>query len=189
MIAPVLKHKFTGVEYRKMAESGILTPSDRVELIRGEIIEMPPIGTRHAAMTRRMNRLLTERLGDRVLLDVQNPIDLDEFSQPQPDLALLRPREDFYVLAHPQPTDIFLLVEVSNTTIRYDREITIPLYAERGIIEVWLIDIEGEGIEVYRQPTGKGYRSTVQLSRGDRFSMQAFPDIEFAVDEILGSEN
>lgn len=186
MSVQLLRRKFTVQQYQKMGESGIFTENDRLELIRGEIVEMSPIGIQHATCVRRLDTILLTTLGDRVLVDTQNPIQLDETSQPQPDVALLKPRADFYASGHPQPEDIFLLVEVADTTVKYDREVKIPLYAEQGIIEVWLVDINGESVEVYREPTLDGYQSIRKFGQGETLSILAFPEEAIAVNEILG---
>lgn len=186
MSVSLLRRKFTIAQYYKMAESGILTEGDRVELIRGEIIEMSPIGTKHAACVRRLIALMSEKLDDRVLLDIQNPIVLDDFSEPQPDIILVQPREDFYESAHPQASDVFLIVEVADTTIKYDREIKIPLYAENNVIEVWLVDINQQCIEVYRDPLSSGYQTVQKFGRGQTLAIQALSDVNLSVDEILG---
>ncbi len=182
----LLKRKFTVQQYHRMMESGILCEDERVELIRGEIVEMAPIGERHAAYIRRLNPLFAEKLSQRVLVDIQNPVKLNDASEPQPDVALLRPRPDFYESRHPQAEDIFLIVEVADTTTQSDREIKIPLYAEGGIPEVWLVNIREQCLEVYRTPSAEGYQVVKKLQRGQKISLQAFPDVEIAVDEILG---
>jgi Uma2 family endonuclease len=169
-----------------MAESGILTENDRVELIRGEIIEMSPIGRRHAACVNRLVRLFTQCLGERMILSPQNPVELDDTSEPQSDIALLQPRPDFYESGHPQPEDVLLIVEVADTTAKADREVKIPLYAEDNITEVWLVDINKQCIEVYRQPALTSYQTIQKFQRGQTLSIQAFPDIAIAVDEVLG---
>jgi Uma2 family endonuclease len=186
MTAELLRRLFTVDHYHRMIEAGILAEGDRVELIRGEIIEMAAIGAKHAACVNRLNRLFSKLFGDDVLVGIQNPIELDQYSEPQPDIALLRPREDFYAARHPQPEDVFLLIEVSDSTIRYDRTIKVPLYAEDGIAEVWLIDVNGDAVEVYRQPMAKGYQSVQMIERGQSVSLLAFPEVAIAVDEILG---
>ena len=186
MATDVLKRLFTVYDYHRMIEAGILTEGDRVELIRGEIVEMASIGTKHAASVRRLTRLFYNKLGDRVLVSPQNPVEVDEYSEPEPDIALLRPCEDFYAAAHPTPDDVFLLIEVSDSTIRYDRTVKIPLYAEDGIAEVWIVDVNAELVEVYRQPSATGYRSLQTLTRGQSIQLLAFPDVSIAIDEILG---
>lgn len=186
MLVQLLRRKFTVDQYHKMAESGILTEDDRVELIRGDIVEMSPIGTRHAACVRRLNKLFSRKLGDRVIIGIQDPVELDDTSEPQPDVALLQPRADFYEARHPEAKDIFLLIEVADTTAKSDREVKITLYAEDKIAEVWLVDINNQYVEVYREPTPDGYQNVQQFGRGQALSIQAFPDVNITVNEVLG---
>jgi Uma2 family endonuclease len=186
MSVQLLTRKFSTSQYHQMMETGILTESDRVELIRGEIVEMAAIGRRHASQVRRLNTFFSEQLGGRAIVDVQNPIELSDRSEPQPDIALLHPRDDFYESRHPQPSDVFLLIEVADTTIETDREIKIPLYAEANIPEVWIVNLNEQCIEVYRHPTGGEY-GTVQTFRcGESLSILAFPELAIAVDDLLG---
>ena len=186
MSVQLLRRKFTVEQYHKMAESGILTENDRVELIQGEVIEMSPVGRRHASCVARLTRLFTLRLGETAIVWPQNPIELDDTSEPQPDLTLLQPRPDFYESGHPQPENIFLIVEVADTTAKFDRGVKIPLYAKDNIAEVWLVDINQQCIEVYRQPSPTGYKNVQTFQRGQTLSIQAFPDIEITVDQVLG---
>ncbi len=186
MSVQLLRRKFTVEQYHKMAESGILTEDDRVELLRGEIIEMSPVGRRRAACVNRLVRLFTQRLGEHAIVSPQNPVELDDSSEPQPDIALLQPRPDFYESGHPQPEDIFLIVEVADTTAKSDREVKIPLYAEDSIAEVWLVDINKQCIEVYRTLAPTGYQNVQKFQRGQTLSIQAFPDVAITVDEVLG---
>ncbi len=169
-----------------MVQAGILGEDDRVELLEGEIVEMAPIGSRHASCVDRLTHLLVRQFAEKAIIRVQNPVRLGERSEPQPDLALLRPRPDFYAKAHPGPEDILLLVEVAETSVGVDREVKLPLFARAGIPEVWLVDLSGECIEVYRKPTPQGYQEVRQVRRGDRVAPQAFPDIGMAGEEILG---
>jgi Uma2 family endonuclease len=182
----LVKRRFTVEQYHQMNQAGILTEDDRVELINGEIIEMSPIGRRHAANVNRLNQLLSQLLGKKVIIGVQNPIILTNLSEPQPDITLLAPHSDFYESGHPQPKDIFLLIEVADSSINYDREVKIPLYAESGISEVWLVDIEAQLIIVCRQPTPHGYDDVQTFPRGDNLSIQAFPEINLTVNDVLG---
>ena len=176
-----------------MVVAGILSEDERVELIQGEIVKMSPVGIRHASCVKRLNRLFSQVLGDRTIVAVQDPVELSNLSEPQPDLALLKPRADFYATGHPQPQDILLLVEVADTTVESDfaertlreRSIKIPLYASSGIKEVWLVDVNEQVIEVFREPTDNSYQSIQKLQLGEIF-VQAFPDVSFAVEEILG---
>jgi hypothetical protein len=177
---------FTVDEYHRMAEAGILSEDERVELIEGEVVEMSPVGSRHVACVNRLTWLLSRRSGDEAIVSVQNPIRLSEYSEPEPDLALLRPRSDFYAEVLPGPADTLLVVEVMETSGEYDREKKLPLYAEAGIPEVWLVDLAGECIEVYRQPGPDGYREVETKRRGEKLAPRTFPDVELAVDEILG---
>lgn len=187
MVVQVERRLFTVDEYYQMAEAGIFSEDDRVELIEGEIVEMSPIGSRHTACVKRLNRLLSRKLGDQAVISVQDPIRLSEFSEPEPDLALLQPRADFYAEAHPEPEDVLLVVEVAETSAGSDRTLKVPTYARAGILEVWLIDLADETIEIYREPSPRGYGEIRRAWRGNRLSTQAFPDIELAVDDVLGS--
>lgn len=149
-----------------MGESGILSDEDRTELIDGEIIEMAPIGSRHAGHLNRLVSLLSNVVGDRALVSVQNPIRLGQFSEPQPDLALLRPRDDFYSSAHPTAADILLLVEVAESSLDFDRGAKIPLYAAHGVAVVWLLNLRDQAVEVYEQPDDDGYQIVHSLRGG-----------------------
>jgi len=168
-----------------MAQIGILGESDRVELLAGELVEMSPIGSRHAACVKRLNRLFSQHLSQRALVSVQDPIYLSERSEPQPNLVLLKPRADFYAQAHPQPRDVLLIVEVADTSGDYDRQVKIPLYAEAGIIEIWLLDLIKEFVEVYRQPVAREYREIQQLQQQQFLSPLVFSDIRMTVSELL----
>ncbi|MDJ0675919.1 MAG: Uma2 family endonuclease [Calothrix sp. MO_167.B42] len=187
MSVQLLRHKFTVEHYHKMIESGILNKYDRVELIRGEIVEMAAIGTKHAGCVNRLINLLIQILGKRMILSPQNPVVLNDNSEPQPDIALLQPREDFYSSAHPQPKDIFLIIEVADSTVKYDREVKVPLYAQAGVVEVWLIDINEQWVEVFREPAKDRYKSVEKLNRGESLSIQAFADVNITVDDVLGN--
>ncbi|TAE58307.1 MAG: Uma2 family endonuclease [Nostocales cyanobacterium] len=185
MVLQLLRHQFTVNQFHKMAESGILSENDRVELIRGEMIDMSPIGTRHSGCVLFLTNSLPLLLGKLALVSVRNPVELDEISEPQPDIALLKPRPDFYSNSHPQPEDIFLLIEVADTTVKYDREVKIPLYAEANISEVWLIDVNQELIEVYRHPIQGIYQDIQTLEKNQSLSILAFPDVNINVSEIF----
>jgi len=189
MSVQLLRRKFTVEQYHKMVDSGILKEDDRVELIRGEIIEMSPIGTKHSACVARLTRLFTVLLGTRAIVWAQNPIVLQNHSEPQPDVTLLKPRDDFYESAHPQPEDIYLLIEVADTTVKYDKEVKIPLYAEDGIIEVWLVDINEETVELYREPAANGYQNLRKFVVGENLSIGVFSDVNINVKEIFGKQD
>ena len=155
------RHRYTLDDYHRMGEAGIFHEDSRVELIEAEIVDMTPIGSRHASVVARLSRTLTLAVGDGALVWTQNPVVLGETSEPQPDIALLGQRHDFYANALPGPTDVLLLIEVADTSIRYDRDIKMPLYARHGIPEVWLIDLESDSLMTYRDPSGNGYRVVV----------------------------
>jgi Uma2 family endonuclease len=177
---------FTVAEYHKMAEAGILSEDDRVELLEGEIVAMSPIGSRHAGLVNRLNRLFSQRAGDQVVVSVQNPVRLGGYSEPQPDLALLRPRADFYTSSHPGPEDVLLAVEVAETSAAVDREVKVPLYARFGVPEVWLVDLAGDQVEVFREPSAEGYREVRVLRRGESLAPALLPDLLVPVDAVLG---
>lgn len=181
-MAEPLKRLFTVSEYHSMAEAGILSEEDRVELIEGEIYRMAPIGSRHAGCVNRLNHLLQ---GTGAILAPQNPVVLNDFSEPQPDMALLRWRDDFYASSHPNPDDILLLIEVADSSVGFDRRVKIPLYARRGIRELWLVDLKTDTVEVHRQPSPTAFRDVRKLRKGDRISPLAFPDLELKVGDIL----
>lgn len=166
-----------------MAEAGILSEEDRFELIEGEICRMAPIGSRHAGCVNRLNHLLQGTGG---ILAPQNPAYMNQHSEPQPDVALLRWRDDFYASAHPGPEDILLLIEVSDSSSGLDRRKKVPLYARSGISDFWLVDLVKGTLEVHRQPSSIGYRDIRQLRKGDQISPLAFPDFKLNVSEILG---
>jgi Uma2 family endonuclease len=168
-----------------MADAGILTEDDRVELIEGEIVQMAAIGSRHAACVNRLNRMLVQQAGETAVVHVQNPVRLSDLTEPQPDLAVLRAREDFYAARHPVPADTLLVIEVSHTTLGYDREIKIPLYALAGIPEVWIVDVEGELVEVYREPSGHQYAVQENARRGAVLRPLLVPGIALPVENIL----
>jgi hypothetical protein len=169
-----------------MAEAGIFAPECRVELVDGEIFEMSPIGPWHAGVVNRLNHRFAAGLGGRAVVHVQNPVGLDARSEPQPDLMLLRPREDFYGRAHPTPEDALLLVEVADTSLRHDRERKLPVYARAGVPEVWIVNREADAVEVFREPSPGGYHERHQRRRGEDLAPGAFPDLRLSVSDILG---
>ena len=180
-------HKYTAEEYQEMGKAGILTPDDRVELIDGEIVLMPPMLSRHAAAVLRNDYLFKGLFSrEQALVWVQLPIRLLNNGEPEPDLALLKPRLDFYRGNLPTNNDVLLAVEMSDTTLRLDRTVKLPLYALHAIPELWLVNIRDDVVEVYHNPEGSTYRDSARLGRGDSVSPQAFPDIALEVGDILG---
>src|SRR5688572_27763630 len=144
------RHRLTVADYHRMGEVGILPPDARVELIDGELIDMAPIGSLHAGKVNRLVKLLAQVVGDDAVLVVQNPVELGEYTAPQPDLALARPRADFYERRHPGPKDLRLVIEVADTSERLDRDVKVGLYARHRIPETWLVDLRAKCLERYR---------------------------------------
>jgi len=186
MHVDVSRRPFTVEEYRRMAAAGILGEDDRVELLEGEIVQMEPIGSRHAGCVNRLNRIFVERAGGRAVVTVQNPITLGLHSEPQPDLVLARPRPDDYADAHPGPGDILLVVEVAETSARYDRGMKLPVYARFGVPEAWMVNLKEERVEVYREPGPDGYASVRHERRAADLDVLAIAGLTVSVDEILG---
>ena len=179
------RRPFTVGEYYRMAEAAILTEEDRVELIAGQIVAMSPIGSRHAACVKRLNLLLGKIVGDSMLIGIQDPIALDAFSEPEPDLVLLHPRADFYASAHPSAADVLLAVEVADTSADYDREVKLPLYAQAGLPEVWLIDLQKSRIEVYAQPQGGAYQQRIEVTADATLTSPTIPQLALAAADLL----
>ncbi len=182
----VTRRKFDVAEYYRLAEAGILHEDDRVELIEGEIVRMVPIGSEHGGAVNRLTYALIRAVGDRGVVTVQNPLRLSDLSEPQPDLLLARPRDDFYSARHPLPEDVLLLVEVSNSSLRYDREVKLPLYARHGIPEVWILDLAARAVEVHRRPAGEGYAEVSRAAPGDVIEPPSLPGLRVPVADILG---
>jgi len=178
-------HRFTVKEYYRMAETGVLRPDARVELLDGRILDMSPIGPFHGGVAKFLNRLFSAAARGRWVTAVQDPVRLDDNTEPQPDLALLKPAPDFYRRRHPKPEDVFLLIEVSDTTLDLDREEKLPAYGRAGIPEVWIVNLNDETIEVHREPHFTGYGSKTVLQAGGQASPAAFPDVSVDVAELL----
>jgi Uma2 family endonuclease len=172
-------------DYHLMYEAGMFGPDERVELIRGELISVPPMGTPHQSAINRVNRLLTERFNGRAVVQVQCPVIVSDDSEPEPEFALLRWDPTGYEGGKPQPADTYLLVEVSASSRAFDRRVKVPLYAETGIPEVWIVDVVDSILRVYRNLKDGRYSTTVVLRRGDTVACAAFPDDPLAVDQIL----
>lgn len=184
--AELVRRRFTLDEYHRMAETGILDEDDRVELIRGEIVQMTPFARDHASCVARLTHLVLGHLHGRVVLWPQNPLVIRPDSEPQPDIVLLTWRPDFYRHALPGPSDLALLVEVADTSLRYDRGVKALLYAQAGVQDYWIVDLDGDAVEVSRQPGGGGFERTARLSRGATLAPLTFPDTLLAVGDILG---
>lgn len=185
MSVEIARHSFTVDEFERMGAAGIFHPDDRLELIEGEIVEMPPIGPPHAGAVAYLSKLLNRRFDDLVVI-VQSPIRLGDFSEPQPDVALLRWRDDFYRSAHPTPADVLLVIEVADSTVETDRKVKIPLYARAGIPESWLVNIPDERIEIYSEPSGDSYRRAEHFGRGASARSHTVAGLDAAVGDVLG---
>lgn len=170
------RHRLSVEDYYRMGEAGIFGEDDRVELIDGDIIDMAPIGSRHAGTLKRLATLFRDAVGDKAIVSVQDPVRLDHHSEPQPDLALLRPREDYYYGAHPRPPDVLLIVEVSESSLAYDQQVKVPLYARRGIPEVWLVDLAAHAVLVHRGPGAGGYAETFVFDTPGELAPILLPD-------------
>jgi len=186
MPMPVTAHRFTVDDYHRMGAVGILPENARLELLDGEIVEMTPIGPRHAGCVNRLNALLVQAVGPRAIVTVQNPVVLDPHGEPQPDLAVLRPRADWYAAAHPGPADVLLLIEVMDSSTAYDRGRKMPAYARTGVTEVWLVDLDAPRVEIYRRPGPHGYLDLETAGSRDSIAPRALPDLTLAVRDILG---
>jgi Uma2 family endonuclease len=185
-VAGVARRRFTAEEYRSLADAGILGEDDRVELVGGEIVELAAMGARHAMCVTRADRQVQRTLGDAAVVRVQLPLALGERDEPEPDLAVVRPRSDDYGLGHPGPSDVLLLIEVADTSAAYDREIKVPLYAREGVPESWLFDLNGERIERHTEPGPQGYRLTARAGRGESLPSAVLPELVFDADSLLG---
>lgn len=179
-------HRFTAVDYEHMIEAGVFVDSGRIELWDGEIVEMTPIGLSHEEVVDRLTRLWTDFLGHRAIVKIQGSVVIDARSQPQPDVSILLPRDDFYRHRRPGPADITLLIEVSDTSVAYDRNIKMPRYAAAGIREGWVVDLRHEVVHVSTDPAPGGYATTHTVTRGELVSPGAYPDALFPVDDIFG---
>jgi len=179
------RYKLSVADYHKLGSAGILNSDSRVELIDGELLEMAPIGSLHAATVARLHELFYEQTRDVALVWQQNPVTLQPRSEPQPDLTLLKFRADHYVHALPTAADVLLIVEVSDTTLDYDRGDKLRLYARHGIPEYWILDLQAKRLEVYREPHAKGYTRTLEFNVQDTVSPQAMPEAKIAMDKVL----
>ena len=178
---------FTHVEYHAMDAAGVFAPDERVQLVAGEIVVMSPMGSRHAAAINWTAAAFyaSERLTGRAMVWVQCPVVIPDFSEPEPDLALIVNREDGYALVHPRPEDVLLLVEVADSTLAYDRRAKLPLYAAAGIPESWLLNLRDDVIEAHTDPSPDGYRTVQRYRAGDDITPAAFPDLDIPVSQLI----
>ena len=185
MAFPAPHHRFTTTEYEQMGATGILTEDDRVELIVGEIVDMSPFDSRHVYSVNELNWDLGRQLGNAARISVQNPVLLSRDSEPQPDIAVLRPRGD-YVQSLPTAADVLLLVEVANSSLVYDRDVKVPLYAPAGIPEVWLVNLRGDEITRYAEPQDGACARIDTFRWGERITSVTLQGLIVTVDDILG---
>jgi len=186
LIGAVRRYRFTVDQYHRMGELGIFPPECRVELIDGQIFKMSPIGPWHSGVVNRLTHWFVTGLRDRVVVHVQNPTIVDKRSEPQPDIMLLKPRADFYGMAHPTPEDTLLVVEVAETSLAHDRRRKLPLYARTGVVELWIVNRRADAIDIFREPSTTGYGVQLRKRRGEEIAAAAFPDFRLAVADIMG---
>lgn len=182
----VAQHQFTIRDYHRMGETGIFTEDDRVELLNGQIYTVSPVGSKHAACVKRINRSFGRNLADEAIVSVHNPVVLNDYSEPEPDVALLFYRDDFYEERLPTAADVLLLIEVSDATLRFDKDVKLPLYAQSAIPEVWIIDLKKACIEVYVNPRDGAYQEQQTRKRGQELTLQQLPFLTVTVQELLG---
>ena len=174
-VPPPVRHLLSVHDFHRMGEAGILAGDDRIELMDGGLIDMAPIGSAHAGMVMRLSQRLTLALAGRALVSSQNPVRLDERSEPQPDIAVLRNRRDFYQESHPGPTDVLLIIEIADSSLDYDRDVKVPLYARRGVPEVWLVDLNARHVSIYRRPDGGAYREVLRPGAAEAVAPAQLP--------------
>ena len=179
------RRRFTVAEYYAMADAGILTEKDRVELLDGEIVLMAPIGNRHQSSVDGHGEMFTLRLQGRANVRIQGPVRLDDDNEPEPDVTLLRRRDDYYATGHPGPDDVLLLIEVADSTLDFDRNVKLPLYARAGIPEVWIVNLQDRRVESYTDPTEDGYATVRYFEAGSSVAPLHFPDIALEVERII----
>ena len=179
------QHRFSVQDYYRMAETGVLRSDARVELLDGKIIDMSPIGPFHGGLVKRLSRMFNLKAKGRWIVSTQDPLRLDDHSEPEPDVMLLKPVADDYTSRHPQPDDVFLLIEVSDSTLDYDREEKLPAYGRAGVTEVWIVNLQEATLEIYREPHFTGYGSKTILHAGEQAKPLAFPDAALDVAELL----
>ncbi|MDN3688518.1 Uma2 family endonuclease [Cyclobacterium jeungdonense] len=182
MATEVVKRLINVAEYHKMAEMGILKPDDRLELIHGEIYEMSPIGSRHAAVVDHLAMIMHQLAKGKFIVRVQNPVQIDGRNEPEPDISLLKHSTDFYASAHPKPADVLAIIEVADASIKFDKEIKLPLYASHGIQEYWIIDLGTNLIEVHTNPKKGTYASIQRYLPGEEISLM---DQKLSVKDVL----
>jgi Uma2 family endonuclease len=186
MSVEICRRRFTVDDYYRMVGAGILREKDRVELIEGEVVTMSPIGPPHSAYVDRANHALTMRLGDGAITRVQAPVRLNEHTEPQPDVSILRPKADFYASGHPGPADVLLIIEVADSSLDYDRRVKARIYAECGIREYWVVDVIGESLWRYTDAHEGAYHRIRSYRRGQALTPELLPGVVIAVEDLIG---
>jgi Uma2 family endonuclease len=182
---PVPRHRLTRRDYYCMGEAGILREGDRVELLEGLLVDMSPIGPRHAIVTANLNELLVTAFAGRARVRCQDPVVLNDGSEPQPDLALVRRPWRGYPHTHPGPDDIFLLIEVADSSLDFDRLVKLELYARAGIREVWIVDLTADRVLVHRNPSGGLYGSVVRVQAPEMLDVEGLPGVTIPATEVF----
>ena len=185
MATEISKRLFTVHDYHRMVDAGILSEDDRVELIRGEILAMSPIGPRHSAAVLRATQAMVRIVADRAIVGVQGSIRLDEYDEPQPDVYLLRPKDDYYASGHAGPADILLIIEMADSSLEYDQTIKAKLYAETGVAEYWIADVRNDRLLVYSDRHDNSYANCRELQRGETIAPALLPECQIKVDVLL----
>jgi Uma2 family endonuclease len=180
------RHRITVEEYHRMAEVGLLAPDARVELIEGEIIDMAPIGKEHTSVVDQLNRLFVRAVGDDAIVRVQGSVRLSRFSEPEPDVVLLRPSTDFYRSRFATGADILLAIEVSDTTLRYDREIKVPLFGRHDVPEVWIVDLQQDQLLTYGELHAGEYQRQRVVERPGPTAVAALPGLSVDLSALFG---
>jgi len=182
----VIRRALTVAEYHRMAEAGILSERERIELIEGQIVAMAPIGSQHSGTVNGLNRMLIRAVGDRGVVAVQNPVQLDDHSEPQPDFSVLKPRADDYRLATPRPDEVLLIIEIAASSLNYDRAVKRPLFARHGIPELWIVNLAAGEVEVCRTPEGDDYAVVSRVGREGTLDIALLPGTVIPVATLLG---
>ena len=186
VIEPVImRRRITVEEYEVMYEAGVFKPDERLELINGEILKVAPMNAPHISYVIRLSRIFTERLTKRAIVSTQLPIVINEESEPEPDISILRWRSDDYFSGKPKAQDVYLLIEVASASLLFDRRVKLPLYARVGIPEVWIVNVQARQLEVYRNPKGEAYSESRVLKPSDKIALLAFPDVEVRLSEVF----
>ncbi|MGZ8193412.1 MAG: Uma2 family endonuclease [Methylobacter sp.] len=179
------KHLTNLDEWRRLGEANIFPPESRLELINGEILEMVPIGFNHAGHVIRLLNIFAPLVGNKALINAQNPLQLGDLSEPEPDFMLLKPNDDFYSSRHPNANDVLLLIEVADSSLTFDQNQKLHLYAQHGIPEYWLLNLNDSCLEVYREPNGEVYAEKTTLRAGDTLTLSQLPEITLRIADIL----